>query len=300
MKDSDWQILWELYKTPNMTKVANLLYISQPSLSKRLQSIEEEFHVEVVKRTAKGLEFTRQGELLAKKAQEYMVFMQQIKKELLEFQEEDMKIIVIGASYTYSKFVLSDLLYEYTSAHPNVKFEIQNDQSNLIFQKVCDGEIDVAFVRGDYEGGVIQKKISECQAYILSRNSIELSDLLSFPRIAYKTNDRTKDLLDDWWEQTFHVPVPVGMSAGYIDISWQLASKGLGYVCCFLPEGFDNSYHLTLTPIYYPDGKPVLRNTWLVYKEDRGSRDIHEFIKYIDDKINKKGDENQESVSGKI
>ena len=37
MKDSDWEILYELYKNPNMTKVANLLYITQPSLTKRLQ-----------------------------------------------------------------------------------------------------------------------------------------------------------------------------------------------------------------------------------------------------------------------
>lgn len=33
MKDSDWEILYELYKNPNMTKVANLLYITQPSLT---------------------------------------------------------------------------------------------------------------------------------------------------------------------------------------------------------------------------------------------------------------------------
>ncbi len=282
MKDSDWQILYELYKTPNMTKVANLLYISQPSLSKRLQSMEEEFHVEIVKRTAKGLEFTRQGEFLAKKAQEYMIFLQQLKKELLESQEENMKIIVLGASYTYSKFILTELLYEYTKAHPDVQFELQNDQSNLVFQKACDGEVDIAFVHGDYEGGVIQKKISECQAYILSKDPVEISDLLKLPRIAYKTNNRTREILDDWWNQTFHVPVPGGMSAGYIDVSWQLASKGLGYVCCFLPEGFVNSYHLTLTPIYYPNGEPVLRNTWFVYKEEKNSKEVQEFIKYIE------------------
>lgn len=282
MKDSDWQILCELYKMPNMTKVANQLYISQPSLSKRLQAIEEEFHVEIVKRTAKGVEFTKQGELLAKKAQEYMVFMQQIKKELLEFQEEDMKIIVIGAPYTYSKFVLTELLYEYTKDHPNVRFELQNDQSNLIFQKACDGEVDVAFVHGDYEGPVEQGMISQCRAYILSKDPVELPDLLKLPRIAYKTNDKTRELLDDWWDRTFHVPVPVGMSAGYIDVAWQLASKGLGYVCCFLPENFDNSYHLTLTPIYYPDGRPVRRNTWFVYKEESRSQEVQEFIKHIE------------------
>lgn len=37
MKDFDWELLHELYKNPNMTKVSNVLYISQPSLTKRLQ-----------------------------------------------------------------------------------------------------------------------------------------------------------------------------------------------------------------------------------------------------------------------
>lgn len=35
MKDSDWEILYELYKNPNMTKVANLLYMTQPSLTEK-------------------------------------------------------------------------------------------------------------------------------------------------------------------------------------------------------------------------------------------------------------------------
>ena len=39
MKDSDWEILYRLYKTPNITKVANMLYISQPSLTRRLKGI---------------------------------------------------------------------------------------------------------------------------------------------------------------------------------------------------------------------------------------------------------------------
>ena len=40
MKDTDWEILYRLYETPNMTKVADMLYISQPSLTKRVKSME--------------------------------------------------------------------------------------------------------------------------------------------------------------------------------------------------------------------------------------------------------------------
>ena len=60
MKDSDWEILYELYRNPNMTKVANLLYMTQPSLTKRLQHMESEFQVTIVNRTPKGLEFTEE------------------------------------------------------------------------------------------------------------------------------------------------------------------------------------------------------------------------------------------------
>ena len=36
MKDSDWRILCELYQTPNITKVAEKLFMTQPTLTKRL------------------------------------------------------------------------------------------------------------------------------------------------------------------------------------------------------------------------------------------------------------------------
>ena len=111
MKDSDWKILYELYKTPNITKVANRLYITQPSLTKRLQSIEEEFRIKVVDRTTKGVEFTKEGELLARKAQQYISFMGQTRMELRKMKADNKDIIVIGTSYTYNKFVLSDILY---------------------------------------------------------------------------------------------------------------------------------------------------------------------------------------------
>ena len=69
MKDSDWEILYELYRNPNMTKVANLLYMTQPSLTKRLQHMESEFQVTIVNRTPKGLEFTEEGKFLGKQAE---------------------------------------------------------------------------------------------------------------------------------------------------------------------------------------------------------------------------------------
>ncbi len=72
MKDSDWRILYELHKTSNLTKTANLLFMTQPTLTKRLKQMETEWGCTIVDRTPKGLTFTAEGNFLATQAEKYL------------------------------------------------------------------------------------------------------------------------------------------------------------------------------------------------------------------------------------
>ena len=49
MKLSDWRLIYELHKTPNMTRVAGILYITQSAVTKQLQHIEKELDSKLVK-----------------------------------------------------------------------------------------------------------------------------------------------------------------------------------------------------------------------------------------------------------
>ena len=121
MRDTDWQILQALYKNPNMTKVANSFYMTQPSLTKRLKQMEEEFGVTIVNRTPKGLSFTPEGRYLADQAERYLVFMKETTETLAAMQKSTEETIVIGSSYTYSKYMLSELLFCFLLAVANLK-----------------------------------------------------------------------------------------------------------------------------------------------------------------------------------
>lgn len=286
MKDSDWEILYELYKNPNMSKVASLLFMTQPSLTKRLQHMESEFQVTIVNRTPKGLEFTREGEFLAKQAEIYLDFMKETNRRLDELKESAEENIVIGSSYTYSKYTLTDVLYQYNQTHSNVNFHIVNDQSNLLFRKLLEGAVDVGFIRGDYEGAVNKVLIAQNQAYLITREKVEFDQLPDLQRIAYRTNDRTRELLNEWWEDRYDTAPPSGMEVGFIDFAWQLISKGLGYTSCFLPNNFVNEFDLCLTPLTKKDGTPVIRNTWFIYpKNKRKSKMLEDFIHYVEREI---------------
>jgi DNA-binding transcriptional LysR family regulator len=286
MKDSDWEFLYELYKNPNMSKVASLLYVTQPSLTKRLQYMESEFQVAIVNRTPKGLEFTPEGEYLAERAKLYLDFMKETKEGLDLYKVNTEYIITIGTSYTYSKFKLPDVLVKCSKEHPDIKFQVINDQSNNLFRKLLEDTIDVAFISGDYDGSVNRVLIGSSDAYLVTKEPVELKDLLKMQRIEYSTNDRTKELLRGWWERQFNKEEPAGMAAGFIDVAWQLISKGLGYTCCFLPEDFENEYNLCLTPLLNADGTKIKRNTWFIYsKNKRLSKGLVEFIGFIEKEL---------------
>lgn len=291
MKDSDWEILYELHKNPNMTKVANLLYITQPSLTKRLQHIEEEFQVTIVDRTPKGLTFTKEGEYLAKQAETYLNFLKATREQLKSYKENAEGEIVIGASYTFSKYGLTDLLLAYRAVHPNIQFSIINDQSNVLFRKMLDDSIDVGFIRGDYEGAVNRRRMGKNAAYLVTRKPVSFEELPSMQYIAYKTNDRSQEILASWWKDWFNAELPAGMTVGYVDVAWQLIAKGLGYTLCFLPENYENQYSLCLTPLVNRDGSAVTRNTWFIYsKNKRMTGILEDFVTYIEkDVIGKSG-----------
>lgn len=289
MKDTDWEILYELHKNPNMTKVANLLYITQPSLTKRIQHMEEEFQVTIVNRTTKGLEFTAEGEFLAEQAKKYMDFMNATRNRLKEIKDSADGEIVIGASYTFSKYTLSDLLLTYRMEHPNIRFSIVNDQSNILFRKMFDESLDVAFIRGDYEGAVNRTLIAVNKAYLVTREPVDLEKLPDMQFISYKTNDRSKEIIEGWWQETFSSELPAGMTVGYVDVAWQVVAKGLGYTLCFLPDNYENEYNLCLTPLTHKDGTFVTRNTWFLYsKNKRMTKVLEDFVTYIEKNCNLK------------
>ena len=286
IKDSDWEILYKLYETPNMTKVADMLYISQPSLTKRVKNMEKEFGVKIINRTSKGVKFTSEGEYLAKKAKEYMEFIKNVKEGLNSYKTELEGTIKVGSPYTYSKFELTDVLFEYSKVNKNVKFEIINDQSNNLFKMVLKNHIELGFICGDFDGDVNKILVKQNKAYIVSKGPINLEKLSQMQRIDYKTNDKSKEILDRWWRKTYGENPPIGMFAGYIEFAWQLVDKGLGYACCFLPDGFEKVYNLCLTPILDDEGNNIIRNTWLVYpKKKQMSTVVKDFVQFVKDNI---------------
>ena len=287
MRDSDWKIIYELHQNPSITKVSGLLYKSQSAITKRIQSMEEELACRIVDRTPQGVIFTREGEFLFQMAEKYLQLENEMQAGLRLLREQNKETLIIGSAYTYTKYSLYDVLNPFTAAHPNISVRVINKQSDLLYEMLMEGKLDVAFIRSDYTANVYHDLIDHTAAYCVTRGAVDLDRLPLMERVAYQTNQKTTEKIEEWWKCRFDTELPEPTEdVGYIEFAFRSIAEGNKYLLCFLPDNFVNEYNLTLTPLLTKDGKQISRNSWFIYKKEKHRRAaVDELIRYVEHNV---------------
>lgn len=285
MKDTDWQIINELYKTRNITKAASNLFIAQPTLTKRLQYIEDELGITLIIRSARGLIFTTEGEYIAKQAQKYLRFWQATQTQLENFRNSRYGTLRIVSAYTFVKYHIGDFLEPFLTTHPNVSVDIQTERSDMVERCLLEGKADVAFVRGDYGNDFQRAVIVKERAHLISKKELSLGDLTSQCRIDSIWGEYTRSLLDRWWAENFTEVPRVSLVLREADTCWQMVKRGLGYTVSFLSDETIEQLGVYALPLSFADGTPMIRNTWFLYSKDSSRPEyVTDFINIVEEK----------------
>lgn len=286
MRDVDWNIIDELYKTKNITKAAANLFITQPTLTKRLQYIEDELGAHLVNRSTKGVQFTKEGEYFARQAGIYVQFWEQTKRGIEKFKDDGYGTIRIVSCYTFSQTYMSELIKEYRIMNPRIAVDINSAKSDQLLKYLKDGQADVVFVHGNYEGDITRKLLMKNQAYLISAAPITMDDLFTQTRVDSIYGEYTRKILDRWWEERYPEQPRTSITVREVNLSWKMAREGLGYTIGFFrPEDIEER-GLYSVPLFYKDGTPVERNTWIMYDENYPkSAFVKSFIEFVEDKF---------------
>ncbi len=130
-------------KYQSFSLAAQKLYISQPTVSAHIRSLEEEFHTQLLKRTTKSLSLTPAGTKLYSYATEILTLQQ---KAIVELANETKPQLRIGASSVPSLYFLPELLSAYHAVHPDIRVYASCSDSLDVVHKVDDGICDIGLV----------------------------------------------------------------------------------------------------------------------------------------------------------
>lgn len=146
MNQADIETFLTLVKTRNITKTAESLFVSQPTVSHRLKLLEEELNVSLLirKKGYKKVELTPKGEEFIPIAQRWLSLMKETM--LLKNSSEEMYLCV-GSTDTLNSCILRDLYRSILrDTQLNLKLNISTHYSYEIYELLEKHTIDVGFV----------------------------------------------------------------------------------------------------------------------------------------------------------
>ncbi|MCM1187478.1 MAG: LysR family transcriptional regulator [Lachnoclostridium sp.] len=137
----------------SITKAAEVLHITQPTLSRQLAQLEEEVGVRLFDRGTRKIRLTNEGLLLRRRAEEILHLVDKTEKELVEQEEQVEGKISIGCGEIASVQLLPDLIRNFHLKYPLVTFDLFTATADLVKEQMDKGLLDLGLLLEPIEMG---------------------------------------------------------------------------------------------------------------------------------------------------
>lgn len=261
-----------------VTAAAKRLFIAQPPLSYQLKQLEKELGVQLFVRTAHGIELTDAGRELQSYAEKIVGLAETAKDQVKRTAQGEFGTIKIGSASSSVGELPSDNFRQLIKYYPNISFDIYEENTFGILEKLADNTIDLGIVRTPYNRrGLNSKNITDEKMMAITTNSalikqgkISLNELAEKPLIIYR---RFENIFNNSFAHQGLKPFyAVKCDDSRTAILW--AQKGMGIA--LVPESIANLYAKNnFIPVEHVNWQTHLQ---LVWRKDHNSPLIQRII----------------------
>ncbi|MBS4031728.1 MAG: LysR family transcriptional regulator [Clostridiales bacterium] len=131
----------------SISKAAKKLFVSQPSLSVKIQELERYYHEKLLERTNKGIKPTAAGMIVYQHAQKILSLGENIERELDRSRGQEYELAV-GASSTIGNYALPCTVYNFKERYPHINIQMDITNSKNVIEKLINRRVDLGLVEG--------------------------------------------------------------------------------------------------------------------------------------------------------
>ncbi|MCM1143171.1 MAG: LysR family transcriptional regulator [Blautia sp.] len=128
----------------NMTRAAQLLHVTQPTLSKQLHALEEELGKKLFLRHSFSIQLTEEGMLLKKRAEDMVTMADKITTEFLTLDDITGGDVYFGLAESYQIRFLARKISDFKKSYPGLRYHITSGDTEQVTEKLDKGIIDFA------------------------------------------------------------------------------------------------------------------------------------------------------------
>ena len=196
----------------NMTKAAEILHVTQPTLSKTLRALEDELGKKLFVRHSFSISLTEEGMLLRDRAESLVTMADKIEKEFLSLDDITGGELYLGLAESYQIRYLAKEIRKLKSVYPGLNYHITSGDTEQVTEKVDKGLLDFAvvcdmpdarkyeylpFPETDIWGLVMPQN-----AQLAKKESIAVDDLVGLP--LYSSEQGWKNDIAKWCGERIH------------------------------------------------------------------------------------------------
>lgn len=128
--------------TQNLSRAAERLGLTQPSMTAALKRLEQEVKTPLFERTRQGVRMTRAGERLAQKAKEFLRGWDHLMTEVREESHKIKGVYRLGVHPSVALYSLPSFMSKWLSEEPDLELELFHDLSRRVAEAVISKELD--------------------------------------------------------------------------------------------------------------------------------------------------------------
>ncbi|HET7616335.1 MAG TPA: LysR family transcriptional regulator [Bacillales bacterium] len=260
------KILSVLAEERNMRKAADRLFVSQPALSQRLQSIEREWETPIFLRSKKGLTITPAGEKIIAYANETLKREENVREEISALDTQVYGTLKLAVASATGQYWLPRMLKRFVGRFPRVKISLVTGWSSEILSRMYEDEVHIGIIRGNPEWKGDKQHLFSDPLYLVDTTLDSLDGLRDTekPFIQFRSDSTYYQQIQDWWYMHFQSRPERTIVVDQIETCKEMAMHGIGYAILPKVSLTPKDTNVYKIPLLDRNNEPIQRETWLL------------------------------------
>ena len=233
----------------SFSDAAETLHITQPAVSKRIANLEAELGAKLFDRISRKVSLTEAGRALLPQARKILADMESSKRSIRELSGSISGPLSMAISHHIGLHRLPPLLREFSRRHPDVRLDIDFMDSELAYDRIVHGELDLAVItlapeldprlKGFTVWPDPLSLVVAADHALAKQRSIDLATLSQHTALPPGLNTYTGQILKALFDDA-GLRLDIGLSTNYLETIKVMVGVGLGW--SLLPDSLiDNS-----------------------------------------------------------
>ena len=175
----------------NMTRAAETLHVTQPTLSKALKALEEELGKKLFTRHSFSIRLTDEGVLLRNRAEDLVSMADRIEREFLSLDDITGGDLYFGLAESFQIRYMARAIHSFKQAYPGLRYHITSGDTEQVLEKLDKGLLDFVVLvetpdAGKYESLVFPEAdvwglVMPEDDPLAEKKAIRVDDLIGLP-----------------------------------------------------------------------------------------------------------------------